>query len=82
MFRTVDCNEHKCQASERFELETFGKEAIILSFITLLRGNPSKVTAGVSNMDAWLWLWLKRQRDMENKKKQPQKYCVHYSPKR
>lgn len=46
MFRTVDCYEHKCQASERFELETFGKEAIILSFITLLRGNPSKVTNG------------------------------------
>lgn len=73
MFRTVDCNAHEYQASERFELKTFGKEAIILSFITLLRGNPSKVTAGASHMDVWLWLWLKRQRDMENKKKQPQK---------
>jgi len=51
VFRTFDCNVHEYQASERFELEIFGKEAIILPFITLLRGNPSKVTGGVSHMD-------------------------------
>lgn len=54
MFRTVDCNENECQASEGFELETFEKEAIIfffhhpleLSVRTSVKGHCRHVTHG------------------------------------